>query len=191
MISIQASKNTLRQHAKKMRAAMHKMYAFEAAEKAANHGLQLFKDMPATTVIGIYHPIGDELDPRIFAHSLEKEGFKLALPVVQEHNEPLTFRRWGQGDPLIKGAYGIQEPEENAPTIIPDVIIVPLLGYNDDCYRLGWGGGYYDRTIAKYSAIKTFGFAYAAQIIDELPREKHDLPLQGIITETGIILPKK
>jgi 5-formyltetrahydrofolate cyclo-ligase len=191
MNSNQASKNTLRQHAKKMRAAMHKMYSFKAAEKASKHGLQLLKDMPTTTIIGLYAPIGDELDPRIFGHSLEKAGFKLALPVIETKGAPLLFKLWGQGDPLIKGAYDIQEPEATAPTIIPDVIIVPLLGYDDDCYRLGWGGGYYDRTIAKYSAIKAFGFAYAAQIIDKLPREKHDLPLQGIITETGIILPKK
>jgi 5-formyltetrahydrofolate cyclo-ligase len=184
------TKNEYRDTAKKMRAAMQKMYTFEAAEKAAKHGMRLLEDTSNDAVIGLYSPIGDELDPRFLGHDLEKAGFQLALPIVEGKNAPLIFKRWGHGDPLTKGAFGILEPEDNAPTIIPDILIVPLLAYDEDCYRLGWGGGFYDRTIAKYSAIKAFGLAYAAQIIDELPRESHDIPLHGVITETGIILPK-
>ncbi|UTW54991.1 5-formyltetrahydrofolate cyclo-ligase [Kordiimonas sp. SCSIO 12610] len=174
-----------------MRSAMHKMYNMEAAEKAAKHAKSLLKDIPTQACIGLYSSVGDELNPCFLAHDLEQKGYRLALPVVTGKNTPLEFKRWGQGDPLSAGPYGIEEPETNAPIVIPDVLIVPLLAYDENCYRLGWGGGYYDRTIAKYSAIKAFGFAYAAQIVDDLPTEPHDLPLHGVITETGVILPKK
>lgn len=185
------TKSLLRTEAKRLRAGAAKMYAVEAAEKAAAHGLQLLSSFELHAVIGIYWPLGDELDPRFLLHGLAKAGYRTALPVVTDRAAPLSFRLWGQGDLLETGDFGTEHPSCEAPTVIPDVLIVPLLAYDEDCYRLGWGGGFYDRTLANHSEIKAFGFAYGAQIVDHVPREDHDWPLQGVITEEGVILPKK
>ncbi len=181
----------MRQRAKRMRAGAYKMLGVKAAEMAANHGMQLLASIPNSSVIGLYWPIGDELDPRFLMHALEQAGYALALPVVTTTDAPLVFRRWGQGDPLTGGPFGTQHPMDDAPVIIPEVIIAPLLAFDGDCYRLGYGGGYYDRTLAANPHIKAFGFAYGAQFVDDVVKEQHDWPLQGIITETGVVLPRK
>lgn len=184
-------KNTLRSNAKRMRAGAREMLGIKAAEDATKHGMQLLAAVPTSAVIAAYWPIGDELDPRLLMHALENAGYELALPVVTSKDMPLLFRRWGLGDPLSSGPFGTQQPLDDAPIVIPDVIIAPLLAFDADCYRLGYGGGFYDRTIANHTHIKAFGFAYGAQFVDTLPREAHDWPMQGIITETGVVLPRK
>lgn len=184
-------KQMLRAEAKRIRAGAHQMYALDAAEAATKHGLQLFGSFEKHAIIGGYWPLGDELDPRFLMHELARAGYRTALPVVTEKDEPLTFRLWQAGDPLEEGAFGIMEPGPEAPTVTPNALIVPLLAYDADCYRLGWGGGFYDRTLAAHSEIKAFGFAFGAQIVDHVPKEAHDWPLQGVITEEGVILPRK
>jgi 5-formyltetrahydrofolate cyclo-ligase len=153
--------------------------------------MQLLAAVPANAVVATYWPIDDEIDPRFLMLSLERNGYALALPVVAGKDKPLTFRRWGQGDPLESGPYGTHHPSADAPDVIPDVIIAPLLAFDGDCYRLGYGGGFYDRTLSLHPHIKAFGMAYGAQFVDALPHEPHDWPLQGIITETGVVLPRK
>ncbi|UTW59687.1 5-formyltetrahydrofolate cyclo-ligase [Kordiimonas sp. SCSIO 12603] len=185
------SKADLRAEAKRMRAGAAQMYALEAAEKAAKHGLQMFSSFNKGAIIAGYWPIGDELDPRFLMLSLEQAGYRIALPVVSEENAPLTFRLWGQGDPLEKGALGTMQPVTDAPEVTPNALLAPLLAFDEDCYRLGWGGGYYDRTLAAHTEIKAFGFAYGAQFVENLPRSEFDWPMQGIITEEGVILPRK
>lgn len=185
------SKADLRTQAKRMRAGAVQLYALKAAEKAAKHGEQLFSSFHKGAIIAGYWPIGDELDPRFLMLALEQAGYRIALPVVSKENAPLTFRLWGQGDPLEKGALGTLNPTAEAPEVTPNALIVPLLAFDEDCYRLGWGGGYYDRTLAANTDIKAFGFAYGAQFVDTLPRSEFDWPMQGIITEEGTILPRK
>ncbi len=185
------NKSALRTQATRIRKGAAEMYALPAAENAAQHGLSMFASFEAGTTIAGYWPIGDELDARFLMHQLERSGFKIALPVVTEENAPLSFRLWGQGDPLEKGPFGTQQPLSDAPEVMPAALIAPLLSYDADCYRLGWGGGYYDRTLAANTHIKAFGFAYAAQFVETIPRGQHDWPMQGIITETGVILPRK
>jgi len=185
------SKNSLRSEAKRIRAGAAALYAIEAAEKAANHGLKLLSSFEKHAIIGAYWPIDDELDPRFLILQLQQAGYRIALPVVTGADEALGFRLWGQGDPLEHGSFGTLQPAEDAPATVPNALIAPLLAYDQDCYRLGWGGGFYDRTLAAHSEIKAFGFAYGAQIVDHVPRESHDWPLQGVITEEGVILPKK
>jgi len=185
------SKQSLRLEAKRIRAGAAQLYGIAAAEKAALHGLKLLSSFEKHAVIGAYWPLGDELDPRFLLQSLAQAGYQTALPVVTGKDQPLSFRLWGQGDPLEPGTFGTQHPPPDAPQVVPNALIVPLLAYDEECYRLGWGGGFYDRTLAKNSEIKAFGFAYAAQIVDHVPRENHDWPLQGVITETGVILPRK
>ena len=187
----QLDKQVMRVEAKRIRAGSAALYAVAAAEKAANHGLALLSSFEQHAIIGTYWPLGDELDPRFLMLTLQQAGYRTALPVVTAADEPLCFRLWGQGDPLEDGIYGTQQPAADAPSVVPNALIVPLLAYDKDCYRLGWGGGFYDRTLAANSEIKAFGFAYGAQIVDYVPRQSHDWPLQGVITEEGIILPKK
>ncbi len=184
-------KQMMRAEAKRIRAGAHAMYAIEAAEKATAHGKQLFGSFEKHAIIGGYWPLGDELDPRFLMHELARAGYHTALPVVTGKTEPLTFRLWQAGDPMDEGAFGIMEPAADAPTVTPNALIVPLLAYDADCYRLGWGGGFYDRTLATHSEIKAFGFAFGAQIVDHVPKDDHDWPLQGVITEEGVILPRK
>ena len=184
-------KQIMRSEAKRIRAGAAQLYAIEAAEKAANHGLKLLSSFEKHAIIGAYWPLDDELDPRFLMLQLQRAGYRTALPVVAGANEPLNFRLWGQGDPLEYGNFHTRHPAPDAPSVVPNALIVPLLAYDRDCYRLGWGGGFYDRTLAANSEIKAFGFAYGAQIVDHVPKQSHDWPLQGVITEEGIILPKK
>jgi len=185
-----SEKSRLRTEAQRIRAGAAEICGMAAAEEATKHGLRLFSSFEKHAVIGAYWPLGDELDPRFLITALARAGYRTALPVVTAKNSPLTFRLWGAGDPLEDGSFGTLHPAADAPTIVPSALLVPLLAYDADCYRLGWGGGFYDRTLAAHSEIKAFGFAYGAQIVDHVPRENHDWPLQGVITEDGIILPK-
>jgi len=186
-----SQKLTLRTEAKRIRAGAAKICGLAAAEKASEHGVRLFSSFEKYAIVGAYWPIDDELDPRFLMNALMRAGYRTALPVVAAPNTPLAFRLWGAGDPLEAGVFGTHQPSAEAPEVIPHALIVPLLAYDADCYRLGWGGGFYDRTLAAHSEIKAFGFAYSAQIVDHVPRENHDWPLQGVITEDGIILPNK
>ncbi len=186
----QTDKQALRTEAKRIRAGATEMHGLQAAEQAAEHGLKLFSSFEKHAIIGAYWPMADEIDPRFLMLALEQAGYSLALPVVTKADAPLSFRRWGQGDPLVDGSHGTLQPTGDAPEVVPNALIVPLLAYDADCYRLGWGGGFYDRTLAAHTDIKAFGFAYGAQIVDKLPREGHDWPLQGVITEAGVILPR-
>jgi len=86
--------------------------------------------------------------------------------------------------------FGTQQPAADAPIVIPDVLIVPLLAFDGDCYRLGYGAGHYDRTLAAHPHIKAFGFAYGAQFVEDVAKEAHDWPLQAVVTETGTVLPR-
>ncbi len=190
-MTLKHDKQAMREDAKRIRMGAHEMYALDAAEKAAMHGMGLFSSFEKHAIIGAYWPMGDELDPRFLMSALERAGYRTALPVVGAKDQPLTFRLWGMGDPLEGGSFGTMHPATDAPEVVPNALIVPLLAYDQDCYRLGWGGGFYDRTLAAHSEIKAFGFAFGAQIVDHVPREAHDWPLQGVITEEGVILPRK
>lgn len=187
----QNPKTEMRTEAKRIRAGAHQMYALEAAEAAAKHGLQMLSSFEKHAIIALYWPIGDELDPRFLLNSLERAGYRTALPVVIEKDAPLSFQLWGSGDPLDQGPFNTLHPTDDAPTVIPNVVIAPLLAFDADCYRLGYGGGFYDRTLAVHTEIKAFGYAFAAQFTDGLPHDTHDWPLQGVITEQGVILPSK
>jgi len=183
-------KTTIRTNAKRMRAGAKEMLGVKAAEDATSHGMQLLESLDRSNIIGAYWPIHDELDPRFLMQQLEKEGFSLALPEVIARDKALVFRRWGLGDDLVPGMFGTEQPAGDAPVVVPDVLIVPLLAFDADCYRLGYGAGHYDRTLAAHPHVKAFGFAYGAQFVEDVAKETHDWPLQAVITETGTVLPR-
>lgn len=114
----------------------------------------------------------------------------VALPCVTKNSKILTFRQWKTGDALEPGMYEIHAPSENSPEMIPDIVLVPLLAFDKNCYRLGYGGAYYDMTIAKLKKnnpnMRAIGLAYDFQQVGSLPAETHDVQLDCVITENQI-----
>jgi 5-formyltetrahydrofolate cyclo-ligase len=131
-----------------------------------------------------------EISPLPLLRRLADAGASLALPAVTGRGQPLVMRAWSFGAPLNPGVWGIREPPADAPELYPDILIVPLLAFDRRGYRLGYGGGYYDRTIARLRAMKpvtAVGIAFAAQQIDELPTTPRDERLDLVLTEGGTI----
>jgi 5-formyltetrahydrofolate cyclo-ligase len=131
-----------------------------------------------------------EIDARPLLGKLAGEGWTTALPIVIAPRQPLEFRRWLPGEPTVLGKWDIPRPSEDAPLLQPDVLLVPLLAFDRRGYRLGYGGGFYDRTIPGLRALKsvtTIGIAYAAQEIDDVPHDELDQPLDFIMTEKDLI----
>jgi len=175
-------KASLRAQARAHRATLTRSdYAAAIARHAADLGL-----IPGAIVAG-YFPFRDEADPRALMAALSAKGHPLALPVV-EPGKALTFRAWKMGDAMHANtdAYGIPEPLATAPAVMPVLILVPLLAFDADGHRLGYGGGYYDRTFDALKTARAVGIAYAGQEVPLLPREDHDHPLDAVITEAGL-----
>ncbi len=140
--------------------------------------------------VSSFHPFRSEIDTRPLLGRLTGDGWTTALPVVVGKGSPLIFRRWLPGEPLFRDAMGIEEPMPGAPEVEPDVLIIPLLAFDRKGYRLGYGGGYYDRTLKALRARKrliAIGAAYAAQEMSSVPHEAHDEKLNYVMTERGII----
>jgi 5-formyltetrahydrofolate cyclo-ligase len=113
----------------------------------------------------------------------------LALPSIIERGAPLVFRRWSDGDATTIDMFGLTEPLASAEIVTPCIVLVPLLAFDASGTRLGYGGGYYDRTLTALRAagkIVAVGVAYAGQEVTELPRREHDEPLDAVLTEKGM-----
>lgn len=140
--------------------------------------------------IACYMPLKGEVSCVTIMQKLITQGHVICLPAVVARNTPLIFRHYRPGDPLVRGMLGPFEPNSTAREIIPDVLVIPMLGYTRDGYRLGYGSGFYDRTIASMrllKPIKTIGLAFSTQEIEQLPVEPHDIKMDVIITEKEII----
>jgi 5-formyltetrahydrofolate cyclo-ligase len=138
---------------------------------------------PGTVVAGFW-PLPGEIDIRPLLHSLATVGYDVVLPVTPERGHPLTFRKWNIDDALLLGRYGTQHT--NGVEMIPDFLLVPLLGFDAMGNRLGYGAGYYDRTLAGLPSAFRLGCAFAAQEFEEIPAGPDDMKLHAIATETGI-----
>jgi len=150
--------------------------------------LRAFARESAVTV-SAYMPIRTEIDPRPALAALHAEGRRLCLPVVEGPGRPLRFRAWAPGDTLVPGVFGAPAPAAGD-WVTPEALIVPLAAYDSLGYRLGYGGGFYDRTLAGLPGARALGFAYADQFAPEpLPREATDVPLAAIATEDGVFRP--
>lgn len=159
------------------------------AARLAAHAAAL--PLAAGAIVSGYAAFRDEADPKLLLLTLAARGHPLALPVITAKGEALRFHRWQPSDALVTHAYGVQEPQATAEIVIPDVLLVPLLAFDAAGHRLGYGGGYYDRTLALLRAQKSvtaIGIAYAGQRIAAVPHDAHDQRLDGVLTEDGLTL---
>ena len=161
-----------------------------AADKFAAQNFMSSLPLPKGATIAVYHSIGDELSTKYLSKILSEKGHPLALPVTPAKKAPLTFKQYSSETDLVEGKYGIMTPAENIPDVTPMIIVVPLLGFSRNGTRLGYGGGYYDRTLASLRLqqdILAVGFGFAALEVDALPSSRLDQPLDWIVTEQEAI----
>ena len=149
---------------------------------------ELVLALTAGPVCAGYAPIGSELDPGPLIRHLCAVGLDAALPVTQGRGRPLLFRRWRWGEALVLGAFGVQVPPPENAVVEPALLLVPLLAFDAAGYRLGYGAGYYDLTLAALRArrrVVAVGLAFAGQRVEVLPRDAHDQAVDWIVTEAG------
>ncbi|WP_237051503.1 5-formyltetrahydrofolate cyclo-ligase [Magnetospirillum sp. ME-1] len=146
--------------------------------------------LPEASVVAGYWPLEGEIDPVPLMEALASRGHVLALPAVTETGGILEFRRWTPGETLEAGPHGTRHPPA-VPPVIPGVVLAPLLAFDRRGFRLGYGGGYYDRTLGELrrsGAILAIGLAFAAQEVGTVPTDPWDIPLDLIATEQGVIV---
>jgi 5-formyltetrahydrofolate cyclo-ligase len=157
-----------------------------AAETVADRLVRGFR-LPAGGVVSGYWPLEDELDPRPCMDRLADLGHPLALPRVQGRGRPLAFHSWGPGDPLFAGPFGVMQPDPEAPVVSPRILLVPLLAFDRQGRRLGYGAGYYDMVLrdlrARAPGTVAIGVAFAVQEVDEVPTGPRDEVLDAVVTE--------
>ena len=180
------TKNELRIEALAARARAAEAAGPRAALLIARRLLGDFVFMKGAIIAG-YAAIGSEIDPFPLMAALTGQGHPLCLPRVE--GKELTFRSWKPGEPLIPGPMNVPQPAASARERRPDLLIVPLLAFDNDGYRLGYGAGYYDRYLSEHRrkrTIRAIGIAYAGQHVAKLPHEQHDEPLDAVVTEERV-----
>jgi 5-formyltetrahydrofolate cyclo-ligase len=178
-----------RKDATKARRVAHEVVKYEAPLLLASH---LFPVTPklGACVVSAFFPYQSEIDTRPLLGKLAGEGWTTCLPIVIAPGQPLMFRRWMPGEPTLPGVWNIPRPSDAAEEVEPDVLMVPMLAFDRKGYRLGYGGGFYDRTLEmlrKKKTIVAIGVAYAAQELSSVPHGAHDQILDFIMTEKGVI----
>jgi 5-formyltetrahydrofolate cyclo-ligase len=147
-------------------------------------------EMAAGGVIAGYYPKGSEIDIRPLLDALRGLGSSIALPVMTGPERPMIFRLWTSDQDLQAGPFGIREPGPEAPTVRPSLVLTPMLAFDRQGMRLGYGGGYYDRTLESLmgeTQVLVAGVAYAAQEVAHVPHDTHDHALNVVVTETEMI----
>jgi 5-formyltetrahydrofolate cyclo-ligase len=184
-----AKKAALRINAAKRRDALH-----AASGEAGRYIADLFLETwspPPGTVVSAFWPIRSELDLRPLMHLLHERGCGIALPIVVRRRTALVFRRWTPEMVLEEGNFGVPTPSADALELDPDWLLVPLLAFDQHGYRLGYGGGFYDITLAALRARKSvfaIGAAYDGQKVENVPRQADDARLDAILTEKRVLI---
>jgi len=172
--------------------------AHEAAASVAKRGLAVVEEIAGKAgrvapVVSVYWPIRSELNTRPLIEALAGKGFQVALPVMHKVRRPLVFRDFAPGDDLVKGPYGLSEPADDKTARDPDIIFSPLAAFDRRGFRLGYGGGIYDATLAELrpkKKIVAIGVAYSCQEAERVPTEPHDQRLDYLLTERELITPR-
>lgn len=192
-MDIKTQKTRARHYAKQRRASV-KHPKSAAVEIIAHLPSHIFRGR----IVGGFWPLPNEIDVRPLMSALKSMGVSLALPCTPRKGQPLTFRAWSIDHPLKAGPYGTQEPFDSAQILYPELVLVPLLAFTDRGERLGYGGGFYDRTLSALDShfqnqeetdvkksLFTCGVAFNVQRTDSLPVDPFDMPLNAMLTETG------
>ncbi|WP_224815820.1 5-formyltetrahydrofolate cyclo-ligase [Hasllibacter sp. MH4015] len=161
--------------------------AIDKIGMATSHLLDVIGPVSDSLTVSGYLPIRTEIDPRPAMTLLHAQGARLCVPVIRGPGERLDFREWTPHCALVDGPFGAEVPADGA-WLEPDIVIAPLVAFDTHFNRLGYGGGFYDRTLHDLrdrGHVRAIGFAYAAQQMAELPQEPTDQPLDQIVTENG------
>lgn len=191
-VPLVAEKRTLRQRIEALRLVVDQKDGPDAARAIMQHFLANRTALgirPGMVVSG-YWPMSTEIDVRPLLAHLEQHQLICALPVVVARNAPLIFRRWHPSDPLENGVFETMHPVAGAPEVRPDVVIAPLLAVDPEGYRLGQGGGYYDRTLSvlrREGPVVVVGVGYKVQLVERVPRGPLDQKVDWILTDAGLV----
>ncbi len=175
-------KSTIRKIAKERRAQIAANNNFASQTLFSNFSI----DIKPSDIVSGFIPISSEIDPRFLMQDIAKLCAKLCLPRIDAQTNNLNFHEYVFGDALKSGSMGVQEPLDNKEILQPNILLVPLLAFDENLYRLGYGGGYYDRAISslrKMQKIITIGIGFDEQKMDNIPIEPHDEKLDYILTE--------
>jgi len=186
--SIEEAKSELRRQARARRDALPADMRAAAAQAIAARPFPI--SLARKTIVSCFMPIGNEINPIPLMRNLAALGAQLALPAIAGRGKPLTMRAFAFGQRLVAGTWGIREPDPEAPEVLPDVLLVPLLAFDRTGHRIGYGAGYYDLTIAALRARKAVtacGLAFAAQEIANVPTTPRDVRLDLVLTEREVI----
>ena len=183
-------KRALRARIKTWRASLPAEAMARAGSALADHGLGFLPPLAPGTVVSGFAPLADELRIWPMLRRLAGNGTSLALPLVQGKGQPLLFRAWAPGDAMDKGVWDIPEPKADKPVLEPDIVLVPLLAFDRKGSRLGYGGGFYDRTLSGLRARKpvvAVGLGYDEQQVDAVPHLPYDQRLDWVLVPSGPI----
>jgi len=180
-----SQKKAMRLKMKERRAMLFQQHP-DAGEKVTSLFFDFFKLQPQT-IIGGYWPMGSELDIRHLLSKLIEKGFRTALPCIT--SEGLVFRLWTPSTSLEIGLFQALEPPSTASLIIPNVLLVPLLAFDRQGHRLGYGQGHFDRFLHQHKVL-TIGIGFKEQEVDHIPRQVHDFALDYILTDEGAVSKK-
>lgn len=184
----QALKANLRREAAARRKAAHAAHP-QAGLALAQHFRGAIH-LEAGAIVSGFWPMGDEIDVKPLLSQLHAAGHPVGLPVVVGKGQPLVFRTWHPGLALVAGGFKTEVPPPSSPELVPQVLIVPLLAFDAEGYRLGYGGGFYDRTLERLrnsgARPLAVGVAFSAQRVARVPRDGFDQPLDWIVTEKSV-----
>lgn len=179
-------KQALRREAMARRDALDDDLRCVASRRALLALLRVLPLQPGGCVAAFW-PLGRELDTRPLFAALTTLGVACCLPRMTAKGQPLAFHRYRPGDTLLEGAMRVLEPLAEAPVCCPDCVVVPLLAFDRRGVRLGYGGGFYDRTLAQLGAdVPALGLAFAAQEVPSLPAGPSDVRLRTVVTDAGV-----
>jgi 5-formyltetrahydrofolate cyclo-ligase len=188
-MNLQDQKKEARARAAAVRKVAHAALADMAGLDLASLEFPV-KPEAGRSVVSAFHPFRSEIDTKPLIGKLVADGWTTCLPIILGAGVPLIFRRWFPGEPTISGDMNIMRPLDEAEQVEPDVLIVPLLSFDANGYRLGYGGGFYDRTLGLLRAKKkviAIGVGYSAQQVEQVPHDEFDQPVDFIMTETGVM----
>jgi len=185
-MSVSEEKKEMRRQAKESRTLWADQAGPDAGAMLAGKFLENAVLAAATGPVAGYWPMSTEIDVRPLMENLHQRGCEIALPVVVGAGQALVFRRWVPGLALQEGNFGTHHPANEGPEIVPGLLLVPLLAFDDQGMRLGWGGGFYDRTLAALRAsgpVLAVGVAYHGQKVGHVPHSSTDEHLNWIVTD--------